>query len=214
MPEWAIIFLVSVIFITLFLCLDFLPISQPYHLIIYLFSALTLLSCCLLGCLLGNFSATPGSLLWLSPSLAFIWIKCYDLCVSIAVWDSFLLRYQAGSQRKEKAYSNEDDSRRCRGTIRDGAETQVSNSGAGTNSRSKETRRESGYQSLVRENHMEKIYLVRHGDFCLTVTEATLQREKQENIYPGLILLPSTGPHAKIPHWPNGPETRGQGSEF
>lgn len=100
------------------------------------------------------------------------------------------------------------------GNHRDGAGTQVSNSGAGTNFRSKETRRESGYQSLDRENHVEKVYLVRHGDFCLVVIEATLQREKQENNYPGLILLPSTGPPAKIPHWPNGPEARGQGREF
>lgn len=57
---------------------------------------------------------------------------------------------------------------------------------------------------------MKKIYLMRHGAFCLVVIETTLQREKQKNNYPGLILLPSTGPHAKIPHWPSGPEARGQ----
>lgn len=71
------------------------------------------------------------------------------------------------------AYSNEDDSRRCRGTVRDGRGTQVSNSGAGTNAKSKETRRESGLKSLDRENHVEKNYLVKHGDFCLIVIEAT-----------------------------------------
>lgn len=90
------------------------------------------------------------------PSLAFIWIKCLTF-VFPQQSEIPLLRYQAGSQRKEMAYSNEDDSRRCRGTIRDGRGTQVSNSGAGTNSKSKETRRESGLKSLDRENHWEKI---------------------------------------------------------
>lgn len=35
-------------------------------------------------------------------------------------------------------------------------------------------------------------YLVRNCDSCVTATQATLQQEKQETNYPGLILLSST----------------------
>lgn len=45
---------------------------------------------------------------------------------------------------------------RCRGTIRDGAGTQISNSRAGTNPRLEETEeRESGYQNPERENRVK-----------------------------------------------------------